>query len=73
MDEAFRRREFDCERWWARVRWRRREERWRALSSAGGGSPNMKNFMKQKMRIAIESCPSRKPWVKERLNDTIVQ
>jgi hypothetical protein len=53
--------------WWARVRARRREERCRARSSAEGGSPKMKNFMKKKIRRAMESCPRRKPCVKESL------
>lgn len=57
----------DC--WWARVRARRRELRCRARSSAEGGSPKMKNFMKQNMSSAIESWPRRKPCVKERLGD----
>jgi hypothetical protein len=55
----------DC--WWASVRARRSELRCSERSSAEGGSPKMKNFMKKKMRRAIESCPSRKPCVKERL------
>lgn len=55
----------DC--WWARVRARRSELRWRARSSADGGSPKMKNFMKKKIRRAMESWPRRKPWVKDRL------
>lgn len=55
----------DC--WCARVRARRSDERCRARSSAEGGSPNMKNFMKQNIRTAIENWPRRKPWVKERL------
>lgn len=54
-------------RWWARVRARRSDERWTARSSAEGGSPKMKNFMKKKMRRAMESWPRRKPWVNERL------
>jgi hypothetical protein len=32
----------------------------------------MKNFMKKNIRRAIESWPSRKPWVKERLDDVLV-
>jgi hypothetical protein len=55
----------DC--WCARVRARRREDRCRARSSAEGGSPNIKNFMKKKIRRAMESWPRRKPCVKERL------
>ena len=53
--------------WWARVRARRRLLRCRARASAEGGSPKMKNLMKQKMSRAMESWPRRKPWVKERL------
>ena len=53
--------------WCARVRARRREERCRARSSAEGGSPKIKNFMKKKMRRAMDSWPRRKPWVNERL------
>lgn len=49
----------DC--WWARVRARRSELRCSDRSSAEGGSPNMKNLIKKKIRRAIESCPSRKP------------
>lgn len=49
------------------VRARRSELRCRARSSAEGGSPKMKNFMKQKIRRAMESWPRRKPCVKERL------
>ena len=56
---------YDC--WCASVRARRSELRCNARSSAEGGSPKMKNFMKQKIRIAIESWPSRKPCVKESL------
>jgi hypothetical protein len=40
---------------WARVRARRSEERFRARSSSDGGSPNMKNLMKQKIMRAMES------------------
>ena len=58
--------------WWARVRARRREERWTARSSAEGGSPKMKNFMKKKIRRAMESWPRRKPCVKERLGVLVV-
>jgi hypothetical protein len=53
--------------WWARVLARRTEARWSARSSADGGSPKMKNFMKKKIRRAMESWPTRKPCVKERL------
>jgi hypothetical protein len=53
--------------WWARVRARRSEDRCRARSSAEGSSPKMKNLMKTKRMSAMESCPSRKPCVKERL------
>lgn len=56
----------DC--WWARVRARRSELRCSARSSAEGGSPKMKNFMKKKMISAIENWPSRKPCVKDRLS-----
>ena len=55
------------EDWCASVRARRREERWTARSSAEGGSPKMKNFIKKKIKRAIESWPRRKPCVKERL------
>lgn len=55
----------DC--WWAIVRARRSELRWMDRSSAEGGSPKMKNFMKQKINSAMEAWPSRKPCVKERL------
>ena len=53
--------------WWARVRARRREERFRARSSAEGSSPKMKNLMKKKMISAIENWPSRKPCVNDSL------
>jgi hypothetical protein len=56
---------YDC--WCAKVRARRSELRCNARSSADGGSPKMKNFMKQNIKIAIESWPSRKPCVKESL------
>jgi hypothetical protein len=55
----------DC--WCASVRARRREFKCSERSSAEGGSPKMKNFMKKKIRRAMESWPRRKPWVKERL------
>ena len=55
----------DC--WWASVRARRSELRCSERSSAEGGYPKMKNFMKKKMSRAIESCPRRKPCVNERL------
>lgn len=55
--------------WWARVRARRREERFRARSSAEGSSPKMKNLMKKKRMRAMESWPRRKPCVKERLGE----
>ena len=55
----------DC--WCARVRARRSELRCSERSSAEGGSPKMKNFMKKKISRAMESWPRRKPWVKERL------
>jgi hypothetical protein len=38
-----------------------------AVTSGDGGSPNIKNFMKAPMRMTIESCPRRRPWVKESL------
>lgn len=57
--------------WCARVRARRREERWSARSSAEGGSPKMKNFMKKKIMRAMESWPRRKPCVNERLYDGV--
>jgi hypothetical protein len=44
---------YDC--WWAIVRARRSELRCNDRSSADGGSPKMKNFMKQKISIAIDS------------------
>jgi hypothetical protein len=56
---------------WARVRARRSEERLRARSSSDGGSPNMKNLMKQKIMRAIESWPRRKPCVKESLRGLV--
>lgn len=56
---------YDC--WCARVRARRRELRCNARSSADGGSPKIKNFIKQNIKIAIESWPSRNPCVKESL------
>ena len=55
----------DC--WWAIVRARRSELRCIERSSADGGSPKMKNLIKQNIRRAIDSCPSRKPCVKESL------
>lgn len=33
----------------------------------GGASPNMKNLMKAPIRRTTESCPRRKPWVKDSL------
>lgn len=36
-----------------------------AVTSGDGGSPNMKNLIKAPMRMTIESCPRRSPWVKE--------
>ena len=57
--------------WCARVRARRREERFRARSSSEGGSPKMKNLMKKNIRRAMESWPRRKPCVKERLRGSV--
>lgn len=56
---------------WASVRARRREERFRARSSSEGGSPKMKNLMKQNVMSAMESWPSRKPWVKDNLRGLV--
>lgn len=38
-----------------------------AVTSGDGGSPKMKNLMKAPIRMTTESCPRRRPWVKERL------
>lgn len=53
------------ERLWARVRERRSVARREAVTSAEGGSPKMKNFMKAPRRRTMESWPRRRPWVKE--------
>jgi hypothetical protein len=55
------------ERLWARVRERRSVARMEAVTSAEGGSPKMKNFMKAPRRRTMESWPRRRPWVKESL------
>jgi len=55
------------ERLWASVRDRRSVARSEAVTSADGGSPKMKNFMKAPRRRTMESWPSRRPWVKESL------
>ena len=55
------------ERLCARVLDLRSVARRAAVTSADGGSPNMKNFMNAPMRMTIESWPRRRPWVKERL------
>lgn len=55
------------ERLCASVRERRSVARSAADTSAEGGSPKMKNLMKAPMRITTESCPRRRPCVKERL------
>jgi hypothetical protein len=55
------------ERLWARVRERRSVARIEAVTSAEGGSPKMKNFMKAPSRRTMESWPRRRPWVKESL------
>ena len=54
-------------RLWARVRERRSVARREAVTSADGGSPKMKNFMKAPRRRTMESWPRRRPWVKESL------
>jgi hypothetical protein len=55
------------DRLWARVRERRSVARMEAVTSAEGGSPKMKNFMKAPRRRTMESWPRRRPWVKESL------
>jgi hypothetical protein len=55
------------DRLWARVRERRSVARRAAVTSAEGGSPKMKNFMKAPMRMTTESWPRRSPCVKESL------
>jgi hypothetical protein len=39
-----------------------------AVTSAEGGSPNMKNLMNAPIRMTTESWPRRRPWVNERLS-----
>ena len=53
-----------------RLRSRRARARARAeaVVSGEGGSPKMKNLMKQPIRMTTESWPRRKPWVNERLD-----
>ena len=51
-----------------RLRSRRARARAEAVVSGEGGSPNIKNLMKQPIKITTESCPSRKPCVNERLD-----
>ena len=46
---------------------RRARARAEALTSGEGGSPKMKNLIKAPMSTTTESWPSRKPWVKDRL------
>lgn len=67
VEERRERRERLC----ARVRERRSVARNEAVTSAEGGSPKMKNFMKAPIRITMESWPRRRPWVKERLKGVI--
>jgi len=55
------------ERLCARVLDRRSVARRAAVTSGDGGSPNMKNFMKAPMSMTTESCPRRRPCVKESL------
>ena len=50
-----------------RLRSRRARARADAVVSGEGGSPKMKNLMKQPIRMTTESWPSRKPCVNERL------
>lgn len=50
-----------------RLRSRRARARAEAVVSGEGGSPKMKNLMKQPIRMTTESWPSRKPCVNERL------
>ena len=50
-----------------RLRSRRARARAEAVGSGEGGSPKMKNLMKQPIRMTTESWPRRKPWVNERL------
>lgn len=49
------------------LRSRRARARAEAVVSGEGGSPKMKNLMKQPIKITTESWPSRKPCVNERL------
>jgi hypothetical protein len=56
------------ERLCARVLERRSVARKEAVTSAEGGSPNMKNLINAPIRITIDSCPSRRPWVNESLH-----
>ncbi len=55
------------ERLCAKVRERLSVARREAVTSAEGGSPKMKNFMKAPRRRTMESWPRRRPWVKESL------
>jgi hypothetical protein len=67
VDEGVEVRRESRERLCARVRERRSVARMEAVTSAEGGSPKMKNFMKAPRRRTMESWPRRRPWVKESL------
>jgi hypothetical protein len=51
-------------------RWVVRFERPR--EGGGGASPKMKNLMKAPMSRTTESCPSRNPWVNDRLVELVI-
>lgn len=51
-----------------RLRSRRARARAEAVVSGEGGSPKMKNLMKQPINMTTESWPRRNPCVKERLH-----
>lgn len=51
----------ELERLWGVVRWERPRD------GGGGASPKMKNLMKAPINSTTESCPRRKPCVKDSL------
>jgi hypothetical protein len=55
----------------ANVRDLRSVARSEAVTSAEGGSPNMKNLIKAASIRTTESCPIMKPWVKDRLDSRV--
>ena len=53
-----------------RLRSRRARARAEAVVSGEGGSPKMKNLMKQPIKMTTDSWPRTKPWVNDRLGET---